>query len=205
MTTPDSRLLTSGSSRPRRGATCPPSPPAGSARYSLPEDLLREASRRLGTICLISACVWSANLLLLNFVYAVPGNIPAERAASYLKWEALYDLVVVANVVVSLGLFGFTRRRRVDPRLVLNIALVYEVFTAFSVGFLDYADQGPTEGVSWIAVIILLFAPIIPASPRKTLVTALSAATMGPARRPDLEGARHGTGEPPADLAALDP
>jgi serine/threonine-protein kinase len=58
---------------------------------------------------------------------------------------------------------------------------VYEVFTAFSVGFLDYADQGPTEGVSWIAVIILLFAPIIPASPRKTLVTALSAATMGPA------------------------
>src|SRR4051794_32953758 len=128
-----------------------PSPPSGNVRYSLPEDLLREASRRLGTICLISACVWLANLLLLNYVYAVPGNVAADRTASYLKWEKLYDLVVIANVLVSLGLFWFTRRRRVDPRLVLNIALVYEVFTAFSVGFLDYADQGPSEGVSWIA------------------------------------------------------
>jgi hypothetical protein len=155
-------------------------PPSPGARQSLPEDLLREASRRLGTICLISACVWSANLLLLNFVYAVPGNVAAERAASYLKWESLYDLVITANVLVSLGLFWFTRRRRVDPRLVLNIALAYEVFTAFSVGLLDYADQGPTEGVSWIAVVILLFAPMIPATPRKTLITALLAASMGP-------------------------
>ena len=157
-----------------------PSPPGGGARQTLPEDLLREASRRLGTICLISACVWSANLLLLNFVYAVPGNVSAERAASYLKWESLYDLVIISNVVVSLGLFWFTRRRSVDPRLVLNIALVYEVLTAFSVGLLDYAEQGPTEGVSWIAVVILLFAPMIPTTPRKTLVTALLAASMGP-------------------------
>ena len=166
--TPDARLIeTEIGSMPVTG-------------QSLPEDLLREASRRLGTICLISACVWSANLLLLNFVYAVPGNVANERAASYLKWESLYDLVVVANVVVSLGLFWFTRRRRVNPRLVLDIALAYEVFTAFSVGVLDYAGQGPTEGVSWIAVIILLFAPMIPATPRKTLVTALLAASMGP-------------------------
>ena len=154
--------------------------PDFSARLSLPEDLLREASRRLGVLCLISACVWSANLVLLIFVYAKPGTVSAERAASYLKCENLYDQVIIANVLVSLGLFWFTRRRKVDPRLVLNIALVYEVFTAFSVGLLDYAEQGPTEGVSWIAVIILLFAPMIPATPRKTLITALLAASMGP-------------------------
>ena len=169
--TPDSRLVETeiGSALPSLHE-----------RQSLPEDLLREASRRLGVVCLISACVWSANLLLLNFVYAVPGTIPADRVASYWKWHSLYDVVITANVIVSLGLFWFTRRRRVDPRLVLNVALVYEVFTALSVGLLDYADQGPTEGVSWIAVIILLFAPIIPATPRKTLITALLAATMGP-------------------------
>jgi eukaryotic-like serine/threonine-protein kinase len=169
--TPDSRLIETeiGSN-----------PPSHGVRQSLPEDLLREASRRLGVLCLISACVWSANLLLLNFVYAVPGTIPADRVAAYWKWEWLYDLVVAANIVVSLGLFWFTRRSKVDPRVVLDIALGYEVFTAFSVGLLDYAEQGPTEGVSWIAVIILLFAPMIPATPRKTLITALLAATMGP-------------------------
>ena len=51
----------------------------------LPEDVLREASRRLGVLCLISASVWAANLLLLNFVYAVPGTVPADRVASYWK------------------------------------------------------------------------------------------------------------------------
>jgi serine/threonine-protein kinase len=150
------------------------------ARQSLPEDLLREASRRLGVLCLVSASVWAANLLLLNFVYAVPGTVPDERVASYWKWQTLYDLVIISNILASLGLFWFTRQRRRSPHLVLNLALVYEVLTALSVGLLDYAEQGPTEGVSWIAVIILLFAPMIPTAPRKTLVVALLAASMGP-------------------------
>jgi serine/threonine-protein kinase len=131
-------------------------------------------------LCLLSASVWAANLLLLNFVYAVPGTVPADRVASYWKWRALYDLIITTNILVSLGLFWFTRRRRHRPQFVLDLALVYEVFTAFSVGVLDYAEQGPTEGVSWIAVIILLFAPMVPSTPRKTLVAALLAASMGP-------------------------
>jgi hypothetical protein len=146
----------------------------------LPEDVLREASRRLGVLCLISASVWAANLLLLNFVYAVPGTVPADRVASYWKWRTLYDLIITSNILVSLGLFWFTRRRRHRPQFVLDLALVYEVFTAFSVGVLDYAEQGPTEGVSWIAVIILLFAPMVPSTPRKTLIAAMLAASMGP-------------------------
>jgi eukaryotic-like serine/threonine-protein kinase len=151
-----------------------------SSPQGLPEDVLREASRRLGVLCLISASVWAANLLLLNFVYAVPGTVPADRVASYWKWRTLYDLIITTNILVSLGLLWFTRRRRHGPQLVLDLALVYEVFTAFSVGVLDYAEQGPTEGVSWIAVIILLFAPMVPSTPRKTLVAALLAASMGP-------------------------
>jgi serine/threonine-protein kinase len=54
------------------------------------------------------------------------------------------------------------------------------VFLALSVGVLDYAERGPAEGVSWIAVIILLFAAILASTPRKTLATALVAASMGP-------------------------
>jgi eukaryotic-like serine/threonine-protein kinase len=151
-----------------------------SGRQTLPDDLLREASRRLGVLCLISACVWAANSLLLNFVYAVPGTVAPERVAWYWKWQTLYDLVIATNILASLGLFWFTRRRRRNPHLVMDLALGYEVFTALSVGLLDYAEPGPTEGVSWIAVIILLFAPMIPTTPRKTLVTALLATSMGP-------------------------
>jgi eukaryotic-like serine/threonine-protein kinase len=146
----------------------------------LPEDILREASRRLGMLCLISAIVWTVNLLLLNFVYSVPGTVAAERVASYWKWRPLYDVVITTNILGSLGLYFFTRTSRRRPQFILDVALVYEVLTALSVGILDYAQQGPTEGVSWIAVIILLFAPMVPSTPRKTLFTALLAASMGP-------------------------
>jgi len=146
----------------------------------LPEDLLRQASRRLAVLCLISACVWAANLLLLNLAYAVGGTVPAERVASYEKWRPVYDLVGTANILVSLGLLWYTRRSRRSARFLLDLALGYEVFTALSVALLDYAEPGPTEGVSWIAVIILLFAAMVPSSPRKTLVAAFAAASMGP-------------------------
>ena len=149
--------------------------------HSLPEDVLRDAARRLGVLCLISALVWTANLLLLNFVYAVPGTLESGRVALYWKWRTLYDAVITINVLGSLGLFWFARHSTRRPQFILDLALVYEVLTALSVGILDYAEQGPTEGVSWIAVIILLFAPIVPSTPGKTLLAAVSAASMGPA------------------------
>jgi hypothetical protein len=157
-----------------------PARPSG-GRHSLPEDVLRDAARRLGVLCLISALVWTANLLLLNYVYAVPGTLTSGRVASYWKWRTLYDAVITINVLGSLALFWFARHNTRRPQFILDLALVYEVLTALSVGVLDYAEQGPTEGVSWIAVIILLFAPIVPSTPGKTLAAALAAASMGPA------------------------
>jgi eukaryotic-like serine/threonine-protein kinase len=148
--------------------------------HTLPEDLLGEAARRLAVLCLVSALVWTVNLLLLNYVYAVPGTLASERVASYWKWRTLYDVVITINVLGSLGLFWFASTNTGRPRLILDLALVYEVLTALSVGILDYAEQRPTEGVSWIAVIILLFAPIVPSTPGKTLAAAFAAASMGP-------------------------
>ena len=156
----------------------PAQPPGGG--HSLPEDVLREAAQRLGVLCLISALVWTVNLLLLNYVYAVPGTLASGRVASYWKWRTLYDAVIIINVLGSLGLFWFARHNTRRSQFILDLALVYEVLTALSVGILDYAEQGPTEGVSWIAVIILLFAPIVPSTPGKTLGAAVAAATMGP-------------------------
>jgi eukaryotic-like serine/threonine-protein kinase len=157
-----------------------PSALGTSGGQGLPEDLLREASRRLAALCLISACIWAVNLLLLNFVYAVPGTVPTDRVVSYWKWRPVYDLVGTMNILVSLGLLWYTRRGKAGPRSLLDIALVYEVFTALSVALLDYAEPGPTEGVSWIAVIILLFASMAPSTQRRTLLAAFAAASMGP-------------------------
>jgi len=170
--TADSRLLQTEARRVAGRASAEP--------LGLPEDLLRDAARRLAVLCLISACLWTVNLLLLNFVYAVPGTVPTERVLSYWKWRPVYDLVGTLNILVSLGLLWYSRRGKSSARSLLDLALVYEVFTALSVALLDYAEPGPTEGVSWIAVIILLFASMAPSPPRKTLVAAFAAASMGP-------------------------
>jgi hypothetical protein len=155
--------------------------PLAPATYAgLPDDLLRESARRLGIICLVAAAVWTVNLVLIHFVYAVPGTVTPEHVASYRQRLAVYDLVGGFNVVLALSLYWYIRARWRKPHWVLNLALGYEVFLALSVGVLDYAERGPAEGVSWIAVIILLFAAVLATSPRKTLIAAVVAASMGP-------------------------
>lgn len=154
--------------------------PAGAARHRLPDDLLQQAARRLGIICLVAAAVWGTNLLLVHFVYAVPGTVSAEHAWSYRQRLAVYDWIAYFNVLLAVCLFWYTRSGQRSPRHTLNLALGYEVILALSVGLLDYAERGPVEGVSWIAVIILLFAALLASTPGRTLLTALVAASMGP-------------------------
>ena len=91
----------------------------------------------------------------------------------------VFDAVGGAAFLFSLALYWYTRRSRRSPQFLLDLALVYEVFIALSIGLLDYA-VGTPAGISWIAIIILLFPPVIPSPPRKTLVTALLAASMDP-------------------------
>lgn len=90
----------------------------------------------------------------------------------------LFDLIGAISIAASLGLFWYTRHQR-SPRLLLNLGLVYELLIALSIGILDWAYNAPM-GVSWIAIVILLFPAIIPSPPRKTLITALLAASMDP-------------------------
>ncbi len=91
----------------------------------------------------------------------------------------VFDVVGGASFLLSLALFWYTRRSRRSARFLLDLALMYEVSIALSIGLLDYA-VGTPAGVSWIAVIILLFPSVIPSAPWKTLLAALTAASMDP-------------------------
>jgi tRNA A-37 threonylcarbamoyl transferase component Bud32 len=165
------RLVETEFGNPRTGDT--------PARQTLPEDLLREAAHRLGVVCLVSAGLWAANFLLVHLVHPMPGALESKQLARHAEWAPVFDAVGGATFLVSLALFWYTRRSRKSPRFLLDLALAYEVFIALSIGLLDYA-VGTPAGISWIAIIILLFPPVIPSPPRKTLITALLAASMDP-------------------------
>jgi eukaryotic-like serine/threonine-protein kinase len=176
--TPDSQLPALGS-RLLESDFGPPAAGDTPVRQTLPEDLLQEAAHRLGVVCLISAGLWAANFLVVHFVHPLPGTLEVMQLARHGEWVPVFDAVGGASFVVSLALFWYTRRSRKSPRFLLDLALAYEVFIALSIGLLDYA-VGTPAGVSWIAIIILLFPPVIPSPPRKTLVIALLAASMDP-------------------------
>ncbi|HVQ45886.1 MAG TPA: hypothetical protein VMS62_03595, partial [Gemmatimonadales bacterium] len=169
---PDSRLLTT-----MNGDL--PSGGVSTAGSTLPEDLLREASHRLGIVSLASAALWAANFVLVHFVHPVPGTLQDMQLARHAEWVPVFDLVGGATFLLSIALFWYTRRSRRSARFLLDLALVYEVLIALSIGLLDYA-VGTPAGVSWIAVIILLFPSVIPSAPWKTLLAALTAASMDP-------------------------
>jgi eukaryotic-like serine/threonine-protein kinase len=148
------------------------SPPAPTTR-GLPEDLLRQAARRLGMACLVIAGLWGANFLLAHLLQ------PAPVQATDVAILRTFDVLGAINIVASLGLFWYSRRAKRNPRFLLNLGLAYELLIALSIGILDWAYT-PPMGISWIAIIILIFAAIIPSRPAKTLVTALLAASMDP-------------------------
>jgi eukaryotic-like serine/threonine-protein kinase len=156
-----------------------PSAGASTGRWALPEDLLREAAHRLAIVCLATAALWAAEFVLVHLVHPLPGTLSETQLAGHARWVPVFDLVGGLSFFLSLALFWYTRRSRRSARFLLDLALVYEVFIALSIGLLDYA-VGTPAGVSWIAVIILLFPSVIPSAPWKTLLAALTAASMDP-------------------------
>jgi hypothetical protein len=149
------------------------------ARQPLPEDLLREAAQRLGILCLAIAALWAVEFALVHLILPLPGTLEASQLELHERWVPVFDTVGGATFLLSLALFWYTRRSRRSPQFLLDLALVYEVLIALSIGLLDYA-VGTPAGVSWIAAIILLFPSIIPSPPWKTLLAALLAASMDP-------------------------
>jgi eukaryotic-like serine/threonine-protein kinase len=144
-------------------------------RRGLPEDVLREASRRLGIISLLSAGLWTVAPVLAHFVgHQAPGFRLGQP-----------DAIAAGSVLTSLALFFYSRKRDRDPRFVLDLGLGYMVVTSFALGQLFHSERVLTHQtispmISWIGVVILMNAAIIPSTPGKMLVAGLISASMNP-------------------------
>jgi len=165
---------------PRRESSGELKTSAGRGR-PLPDDLLRQASRRLEIMALISAALWVLGPTFARLALYVTN--PADPRIAHFGG---IDLICTAGVSISLALFFFLRRRKRDPALVMDIGLVYMVVTALDVGLLMHwgpASTTPlvtTPTISWIGPVILMFAAIVPAAPWKMAVAGFVAASMDP-------------------------
>jgi eukaryotic-like serine/threonine-protein kinase len=177
---PDSMFPLPGSRLVETEIGTPAAQPTPAGRRGLPEDLLSEAAQRIGIVSLTIASLVAVEFLLVHWLFGLPGVLKPEDVRKLALWVPVFDVVGAAIIGASLCLYWYSRRSRRGPAFLLDLTLGYEVFLALTVGLLNHAVEPPT-GVSWVAVLIVLFPAIVPNTPRKTLVTALVAASMDPA------------------------
>jgi len=146
----------------------------------LPYDLLKEASRRLQIMSLLAAVLW---------IVGVVGDRIALLAMTHGDRIWLHpqetDVIAGASVLASLGLFFYIRKAERDPRFLLDLGLVYMVFTCLCLGLMMHWFHVPKDWpvspmISWIGAVVLMSSAIVPNSPIKTLVAGLIAVSMNP-------------------------
>jgi serine/threonine-protein kinase len=171
--------------KPRLINQLPVSSPPGAQLSSeklrdIPDDLLREASDRLGIISLIGVALWLVGVALDHVAMRAmdPGNP---------HWRQLHtpDAVVGIGILTSFALFVYSRKSHRSPRFMLDLGLGYLVLTSLEIGIIWHWDRfAPGQSLepmfTWVGSLVLIFAAIIPNPPGKTLVAGLIAASMMP-------------------------
>jgi serine/threonine-protein kinase len=149
-------------------------------RRAIPDDLLREASRRLGIMSLLAATLWIVSPLLDHLAF----RAMTHGDPGWLRLDAA-DAICGASALASLALFFSTRKRDWDPQWMLDLGLGYLVLTGLALGLVFHWQPVPTGWqmspvITWNGAVTLIFAAILPNTPRKTLVASLIAVSMNP-------------------------
>ena len=158
----------------------PDTPSPRSRWHALPEDLLREASRRVAIMSLMGAILWGTGWLLNEIALRAMTGQADPRGLD------VSDLITLGGAAGSIALYLYSRRTTKPPALLLELGLWYLVFTSMAIAAMWHGTPG--EGghtpifpmFTWIGPLVLIFAAIIPTPPRKMLVVSLISVTMGP-------------------------
>ncbi|HEX7680278.1 MAG TPA: serine/threonine-protein kinase [Thermoanaerobaculia bacterium] len=147
---------------------------------TLPDDLLRQASGRLGIVALLAAALWVLGTVLDHLAFRVMRHGDANAFYPHTA-----DVIAGASVLISLALFFYTRKAERDPRFILDLGLGYMVLTALALGVLFHWEHVPSSWpisptISWIGVVVLMFAAIVPSAPVKMLIAGVIAVSMNP-------------------------
>jgi tRNA A-37 threonylcarbamoyl transferase component Bud32 len=146
---------------------------------TIPEDLLRKASQRLGTLALLVAALWIVASAIGHIAYS-----EIRPKDEVWRWFGAPDWIALVSAAFSIGLFAYTRKTKRPPKFILNLGLVYMVTLAAALGILTHwplhAEGMIVPQISWIGVLILIFAAIVPASTSKTVAAGIISVLMNP-------------------------
>ncbi|HEX6573536.1 MAG TPA: serine/threonine-protein kinase, partial [Gemmatimonadaceae bacterium] len=151
---------------------------ARSRTRAIPQDLLREASQRLAVMCLMAGVLWIVATVLWHVTW--PSLHPGQ------KWPGVQasEWLGYASGVASFVLWFAIRRQQWRPEVFLKIGLAYMILTCFSIGMVMHWGLPTSDvlmtGITWVGVVVLMFAAVLPTEPRTMLIAGLIAVAMSP-------------------------
>jgi serine/threonine-protein kinase len=145
---------------------------------SLPTEVLEQSCRRVGFASLAFASLWAFGLFLAN---TATRFIDTPMLVANRPWPMPGSAIAATGIVLSVAMMFVAARLHNRPNLLLDLGLGFEVVTAFLIGLLQmWYGSVEANGLSWIAIVILVYPSIAPNRPGKILFASLLAASMDP-------------------------
>ncbi len=142
---------------------------------TLPPELLCAGARRLGIMALLSAFASVGMGVGSRLLGARLGLPPPSGIVLFAE---------IAAVAASLGMFALTRRTEQDAAELLDRGLVYEVGMGFLIAVTYHCWPAPPgqipKGWSPVAVWLIAFALLVPATHGKNVLATVATALMDP-------------------------
>lgn len=153
----------------------PPAPHESTGTLRLPDTLVSEQAQRLAVAAAVGAGLWTYGLLMDTVVRPAAIGLPVPRTNVAIE---------IVSILCSGILFLYVKYASCTAQRKTDVGLLYFVLNAFAVALLNSWAKTPTGHamlpLSWNIVVILVWAMIMPTTPRKTIVTSLIAASMDP-------------------------
>jgi serine/threonine protein kinase len=163
---------------PREQTPTPERAPTTGFSRHLPKDLVNDQLGRLALFSLIGVVLWTVALVLDQLVLVLN---PALFEVSGGKAR----IIEVVGIIVAGAMFAYMRFAPHTPETKTDVSLVYLLLTAAAIAALNsWVAPPPTHGrivgVSWIAILLLIYSMVAAVSPGKMLAAALVAASLDP-------------------------
>jgi tRNA A-37 threonylcarbamoyl transferase component Bud32 len=140
----------------------------------IPEELLSEQVQRLAVFAAVVGAVWAFGLFMDLVV------LPVAKGTGIRNWRAI-PIEVVATIV-SAAMCAFARFSSAGVRAKIDAGLVFMLLNGAGIAAMNaWASLPPRPDeihISWITVLILVYAMIAPSTPRRILYASLAAASL---------------------------
>lgn len=144
----------------------------------LPSDVLAQSARRLRILALLYAFVFFMSGFLPSLL------VPNDRErflSSFLQWGPGAIAITVALLVAVL-----TKIPQIPVKQIMNIGIVFQVVSSYGIAAAEFMDPTGLDfnaqhvGLSWVAAWNMLFAVVVPNSPRRTVLATLASVSAVP-------------------------